>query len=134
MKPDEPAIQVALTHDATAFAEAELKNRQGLRFPPFARLVALKLAGNVEQRVQAAAERLAKLAGQLIARGEPADIIGPASAPLARLRGKHRWMLLLRSADHAPLHRLARALDEAHRAHGPRGVELAVDVDPVSLL
>ena len=134
MKPDEPAVQFALRHDVVAFADAELLRRRALRFPPYARLVALRLAGNVETRVQAAAERLAEAAGRLIARGEPADVLGPASAPLARLRGKHRWQLLLRAADHPPLHRLARQLVESHRRSGLAGVDLAVDVDPVSLL
>ena len=79
----------------------------------------------------AAAERTAATARRLIARGEQADILGPAPAPLSKLRGKHRWQLLLRAADHGPLHRIARSLRDSHDV---RGVELAVDVDPVALL
>jgi primosomal protein N' (replication factor Y) len=59
------------------------------------------------------------------------DVLGPAPAPIARIRGKHRWQLLLRAADHAPLHRVARALQASH---GVAGVQLSVDVDPVALL
>jgi primosomal protein N' (replication factor Y) len=117
--------------DYAAFAEAELARREQLRFPPFARLAAVRLQGNAEQRVRAAAERMAALARTLVARGEPADVLGPAPAPIARVRGKHRYQLLLRAAEHGPLHRLGRALQEEHRE---RGVELAVDVDPVALL
>jgi primosomal protein N' (replication factor Y) len=108
-----------------------LQRREALRFPPFARLLAVRLQGNAEPRVRAAAERLAVLARSLVARGEPADVLGPAPAPIARVRGKHRYQLLLRAAEHGPLHRLGRALQEQHQA---RGVELAIDVDPVALL
>jgi primosomal protein N' (replication factor Y) len=63
--------------------------------------------------------------------GEPVEVLGPAPAPLAKVRGKHRWQLLLRARDHGPLHRLARALQASHKVPG---VQLALDVDPVALL
>jgi primosomal protein N' (replication factor Y) len=121
----------AVTTDYDAFAQAELSRREALHFPPFARLAALRLQGNAEPRVRGAAERLAAAARRLIARGEPADVLGPAPAPLAKLRGKHRWQLLLRANDHGPLHRLGRALQAAHDVSG---VELAIDIDPGALL
>ena len=117
--------------DYTAFAAEELRRREELRFPPFVRMCALRLQGNSETRVRGAAERAAAIARRLIARGEPADVLGPAPAPLARLRGKHRWQVLLRAAEHAPLHHLARAV---RGAHDSRGVDLAIDIDPVALL
>jgi primosomal protein N' (replication factor Y) len=121
----------AVTTDYDGFAQAELSRREALHFPPFARLAALRLQGNAEPRVRGAAERLAAAARRLIARGEPADVLGPAPAPLAKLRGKHRWQLLLRANDHGPLHRLGRALQAAHDVSG---VELAIDIDPGALL
>jgi len=121
----------AVTTDYDAFAQAELGRRELLQFPPFVRLAALRLQGNAEPRVRGAAERLATAARRLIARGEQADVIGPAPAPLAKLRGKHRWQLLLRARDHGPLHRLGRALQAAHDVSG---VELSVDIDPGALL
>ena len=59
------------------------------------------------------------------------DVLGPAPAPIARLRGKHRFQLLLRAPEHGAIHRLCRALGEVPL---PSGVELAADVDPVALL
>ncbi|HUJ25217.1 MAG TPA: primosomal protein N', partial [Myxococcales bacterium] len=120
-----------VTADYAQFAAAELLRREELRFPPFARLMAARLAGNSEPRARGAAERAAALARRLVSAGERADVLGPAPAPLARMRGKFRWQLLLRAVDHAPLHRLGRALREAHDVGG---VELSLDVDPVSLL
>ena len=121
----------AVTSDYDAFAQAELGRRELLHFPPFVRLAALRLQGNSEPRVRGAAERLAISARRIISAGEQADVLGPAPAPLAKLRGKHRWQLLLRAADHGPLHRLGRAL---LAAPGVSGVELSVDIDPGALL
>jgi primosomal protein N' (replication factor Y) len=124
-KPD----AVSLEYDG--FAVAELRRREELRFPPFARLCAVRFSGNSETRTRGAAERAAAIARRMAAQGERIDVLGPAPAPIARVRGKHRWQLLLRAADHAPLHRVARALQASH---GVAGVQLAVDVDPVALL
>ena len=121
----------AVSLDYAAFSRDEMQRRAALRFPPFARLAAVRVQGNSEPRVRAAAERLAALARRLLARGERADVLGPAPAPIARVRGKHRYQLLLRAEDHGPLLRLGRRLLEEHQ---DRGVEVAVDVDPVAML
>ena len=91
----------------------------------------MRLSGNSEPRTRGAAERAAALARRMVAQGERLDVLGPAPAPIARIRGKHRWQVLLRAADHGPLHRVARALQASHEV---AGVQLAVDVDPVALL
>ena len=125
---DEPAVLAAAAHDYHGFAGGELARREALSFPPHARLCALRLSGNVEARVRAAAERLAERARR---GGEGVDVLGPAPAPIARLRGRHRYQVLLRAREHGPIHRLCRALSELPV---PAGVEMAVDVDPVALL
>ena len=63
--------------------------------------------------------------------GEPIDVLGPAPAPIARLRGKERMQILLRGDGHPALHRVARVLLSERL---PPGVDLAVDIDPASLL
>ena len=128
-RPDHPAV--AATRDPETFATQELAAREALRFPPFVRLAVVKLQGNNEARVRGGAERAAQTARALISRGEPAEILGPAPAPLAKIRGKFRWHLILRAKDHGPLHRIGRALRATQL---PAGVELALDVDPATLL
>jgi primosomal protein N' (replication factor Y) (superfamily II helicase) len=128
----EPAVLAAAAHDYHGFARGELARREALSFPPYARLCAVRLQGNVEARVQAAAERLAGRARDLQRKGNVSvDVLGPAPAPIARLRGKHRFQLLLRAREHGPIHRLCRELFEVPL---PSGVELAADIDPVALL
>jgi primosomal protein N' (replication factor Y) len=91
----------------------------------------VRVQGNVEARTQAAAERLGASATTLVRRGERADVLGPAPAPISRVRGKHRFQLVLRAQEHAPLHRLGRALAEVAL---PPGVEMSIDIDPVALV
>jgi primosomal protein N' (replication factor Y) len=124
-RPGEPALASAGDYDA--FATGELERRRQLGFPPWTRLAVVRLQGNVEAKVQGAGERLAARAS---ASGEAAEVLGPAPAPIARLRGKHRWQVLLRAQEHGPLQRLARALRQEPL---PAGVEMVVDVDPAAL-
>jgi primosomal protein N' (replication factor Y) len=121
----------AVSLDYDAFAAAELGRREALRFPPFARLLAVRLMGNSEPRVRGAAERAASTARRLASEGVAVEVLGPAPAPIARIRGKYRWQLLLRAAEHPALHRIARALQASIVVSG---VQLAIDVDPVALL
>jgi primosomal protein N' (replication factor Y) len=130
-RPTEPAVVAAAAHDYEGFARAELERRGALSFPPYARLCAVRIQGNVEARTQAAAERLGGCAVALVRRGERADVLGPAPAPISRVRGKHRFQLVLRAQEHAPLHRIGRALAQVAL---PPGVEMAVDVDPVAIV
>jgi primosomal protein N' (replication factor Y) (superfamily II helicase) len=130
-RPSDPAVVAAAAHDYEGFARAELERRGVLSFPPYARLCAVRIQGNVEARAQAAAERLGACATSLVRRGELADVLGPAPAPIARIRGKHRFQLVLRAHEHAPLHRICRALAQVAV---PAGVETVFDVDPVALV
>jgi primosomal protein N' (replication factor Y) len=84
--------------------------------------------------VEAAVETAEWLRGVIAARAAGVELLGPAPAPLARLKGRWRWHLVLRSAHRSLLGRVARYA--ARRApHGRGGaVRLVVDRDPVTLL
>src|SRR5205823_3008148 len=129
LRPEEPAV--AFARDYGAFAKLEAERRRTLRFPPWTRLAAVRIQGNTLPRVQGAAERLAARARDAARGGEPIDVLGPAPAPISRLRGKERVQILLRAEGHPVLHRVARMLLSERL---PPGVELAVDIDPSSLL
>ncbi|MBS2022292.1 MAG: primosomal protein N' [Deltaproteobacteria bacterium] len=129
LRPNESVLLAAQHHDWLAFAREELERRRTLGFSPFARMCALLIQGNDESHVEAAASRCAQTARNLATRGEALEVLGPAPASLARLRGKHRWQVLLRAKEHGPLQRVARRLLDEHTI---AGTTLAVDVDPVS--
>lgn len=132
-RPDDDAIRAACDHDFNAFAERELGNRRALGYPPFGRLIAFLFRGREEAGVTAeagaCAEHLRRVAG-----GEGIEVLGPAAAPLARLKGEYRWQVVLKGAASSSLRRLAREGIERFGARPRPGVRMSVDVDPVSLL
>jgi primosomal protein N' (replication factor Y) len=119
------AISALRTHDYEGFALGELEHRQHTGFPPLQRLVAIRIDGPdaalVEKVANDAAER-ARAAG-----GDAVRILGPAEAPIPRLRGRVRWQVWLA----APTRRdLVTAAEAAATAPLSGDVRLAVDVDP----
>ncbi|AMV71464.1 primosomal protein N' [Desulfuromonas carbonis] len=128
--PEHYALQCAAQHDYLAFAEQELAFRRELGYPPYGYLVNLVFSGNNGEQVEAAADRFA--AG--ISRHAGAvEVLGPAPCPLARLRGRHRRQLLLKSATRPALRHLLDRLPPLQKSL-PAAVSLAIDVDPVDML
>ncbi len=133
-RPTHHSLVAAAAHDYESFAPAELEARRELGYPPFARLVTLRLEGPDADRTEALAESLAaRVRGECAAAG--VVLRGPAPAPLERLRGRYRWQLVLGGAHTRRLHALVRIVQAAWRAApGARTIRLVVDVDPVSML
>jgi primosomal protein N' (replication factor Y) len=132
LRPTHASLAAAVTHDYRTFMAGELARRQALGYPPFARLVLVRLEGKVDADVERAAtalgERLRSHARQL---GLGADaVLGPAPPPIERVRGRYRWQLLLRHAEVRGLRALARAARAADAEIRKRRVRLIVDVDP----
>ncbi|MFN0063242.1 MAG: primosomal protein N' [Myxococcaceae bacterium] len=129
--PKTPCVGEVIRHNYDAFAEHELAWRQALGYPPFSRQVCIRVEGTDAKRVESFAQRLgAGLLGQLPA---STRLIGPAPSPLARLRGKTRWQLLLQADRHATLRPLLLHA-EALAAELPRSIHMTVDVDPATML
>jgi primosomal protein N' (replication factor Y) (superfamily II helicase) len=132
--PEHIAIQFAAQHDVRGFLTRELRDRHEVSYPPFSRLALLRVDAPDEELARAAAARLAAHARTTpdgLARR--VDVLGPAAAPIARLRGRFRFRVLLRARDRGPLRAVLAAL-EAARQGVDRRVRVAVDVDPVSML
>jgi primosomal protein N' (replication factor Y) len=131
--PEHPAIVAALQQDAGDFIARELDIRREAGYPPYTRLVALRFSGVDAARVEAAAER----AADVLREGEDAaaiEVLGPAPQALARLRGQHRWHVLIKSRNAAVARRAARGALEALERSRARSVRVAADVDPIDVL
>jgi len=128
--PEHPAIAAAATHDYEGFAREELAGREEAGYPPFSRMIALRIDARDGARARAAATTAAEAARR--AGGAAVTVRGPAEAPLAMLRGRIRWQVWLSSRDRAPLAAAARAAADAVGATGD--LRFAVDVDPHSTL
>ncbi len=131
-RPTEPAVVAAAAHDYAQFFAAEYAARQELGYPPHGRLIAVRIDGKDPHAVAAAAQQLGKIAQAAAAQlGGVVDVLGPAPAPLERLRGRTRWQILLRSPDRHALRKVARSLPLGDPSKDPRA---SLDVDPVSAL
>ena len=131
--PDHPALLAAREHDHARFAAHELLRRRAQGFPPASRLCAVRVDAVNPNRAAEAARKLADLAeAELRRTGGRASVLGPALAPLARLRGRTRYQLLLRARTHREISRLAAVLQAEAANLGP--VRVVFDVDPISML
>jgi primosomal protein N' (replication factor Y) len=128
--PHSPAVALAVGHDYAGFAELELERRRALGYPPFGRMLAVRVEGT-EEGARRTAEALG--AAALPALGEAVTLLGPAPAAIERIRGRSRWHLLFRSPDAPSLRRVHRALAPV-AARPPGGGQVRFDVDPHSML
>jgi primosomal protein N' (replication factor Y) len=133
-QPGHPSIVQAQHHDYEAFYRAELEERRMLEYAPFGRLVAVRFDATVEGRAREAADRVAEhLRAHPAMRDRRVALLGPAPAPIARLRGRFRFRLMLRSADRRALRSVARAAAD-RIDQGLGNARAHVDVDPVAML
>jgi primosomal protein N' (replication factor Y) len=132
--PQHPSIERARTHDYVGFFEAEAQARRELGYPPDLRLACVRIDGVEAHQVRALAERAAVEARRLAAMApaeERASVLGPAEAPLSRLKGRTRWQLFIKARAPYALRRIAEA---ARAVEVPRGLRISIDIDPASTL
>jgi primosomal protein N' (replication factor Y) (superfamily II helicase) len=130
--PDHYAVQYAAHHDFNGFYDKELRYRSWMHYPPFTALANVLIRSD---RLEDAL-KYSGLIGNWFrdTRQEGIRVLGPATAPIVRLKGEHRFHVLLKSASREKLNATLRAM-LAHAAEMkiPR-MNLVVDVDAVSLL
>ena len=129
--PDHYALTCAADQDYQDFYLQELPFREELGYPPCGHLVNLVFSGNNHRQVQAAARTFAHYLVNIAT--SSVEILGPSPCPLARLRGKSRQQVLLKSSDRPLLRRLLNCLDDGIKQL-PRQVNLSIDVDPIEML
>lgn len=132
--PDHYAIRSARDHDYQALYEQEISQRRALGYPPFGRLINLRFEGSDNQLVRTLAEKTAKTGAELALNRYRIEILGPAPAPLARLRDRFRWQLLLKGKDTATLQAFCRELLVQCPAGSGGDLKMTVDVDPENML
>jgi len=126
--PTNPVMRALATGDSESFIAQEIEGRELLSMPPFGRLVALILSGPDEIAVSAVGKRLAAVAPV----GEGLEVLGPAPAILAVLRGRHRHRLLFKTSRHIRPQPIV--ADWLARVRIPASVRVQIDVDPYSFM
>jgi primosomal protein N' (replication factor Y) len=127
--PEHYAIAAAQNQDYEGFFAQEIEARREHGYPPFSHLCNVVVSAEDGERARDYAEALALGCAECGA-GD-VTILGPASAPLARLRGRSRWHLVLKAAQAEAIGRALRSAVE--RARPPRGIVVVIDMDPESL-
>ncbi|MEN1678882.1 MAG: primosomal protein N' [Planctomycetota bacterium] len=130
LDPEHAAITAAAKHDFHAFAKGELPEREAAGYPPFGALLRVIVRGEAEPLAAATADAIAEGLRKL--GGDAVRVLGPAPAPLAKLRGAYRFHFLAQSTDGPALRAAAAEALAANKP--PDGVLVAVDVDPVDMM
>ncbi|WP_353929754.1 primosomal protein N' [Okeanomitos corallinicola TIOX110] len=125
--PEHPVIEAVKTHDYQSFCDAELAEREALNYPPFGRLILLRLSSLDPIQVQNTAQIIATNFSEQTG----FEILGPAPASILRVANRYRWQILLKFAPDA----LPNLPDWGEiRALCPASVSLTIDVDPINIM
>src|SRR5579883_1438277 len=131
--PEHPCIALAATHDYAGFVAAEMAHRRQHNYPPYQRLARIIVRSRDQKAAADFADQLAdafQRALHTMAETSPPEVrvLGPAEAPVFRLKGYYRFHFQLQSASSGTLHQVLRTVLPAQRL--PAGVEFTLDVDP----
>ncbi len=129
-QPEHPVIRAILGGDEEAFWKAEAAERRAAGVPPYGRMAGIILSSPDVAQVFDFAGELARRDAPLRAVG--AQVYGPAPAPIARVRGRHRVRLLVKAEKGVPLQAALAAWVGQMKL--PANLRLAVDIDPQSFL
>lgn len=137
--PDHYAISTATAHDYQSFFREERQLREQLGYPPFSHLACLTLKGNSKKETEEAAQQLNQAIRGTLAkwprRGKEIHVLGPAEAPISRLKGKYRWQILVKSKNVSLMrHLLTRAEQLKGKIFQSSGVSLILDMDPYHMI
>jgi primosomal protein N' (replication factor Y) len=137
--PEHFSIQAAQNQDFREFYRQEILFRRALKYPPFSRIIQLKIAGRDKRQTETHARSLGEVCRRLGQQDDvlrkSVDVMGPIEAALARIAGKYRWQILLKGQRAGTLHRLVwRVMRENPALFNRRGVTVAVDVDPFFMM
>jgi primosomal protein N' (replication factor Y) len=132
--PEHYAVRPVVEHDYETFYREELAHRRALGYPPFGRLAHAVFSSPEAEQVEAAAGNLAEaLRESPVCRDGSVEILGPAPAPIARLRGRYRFQLLLKGSLFRHVRAAAQELQRSS-SRVPRDVRVTIDVQPQNML
>jgi primosomal protein N' (replication factor Y) len=137
--PEHFCISAARNQDFNSFYQQEIDFRRALKYPPFSRMIQLKISGKdpreTEKHAQILGDHCRTLKSTHSAYYRNIDIMGPIEASLTRIAGRYRWQILMKSSVTGELHQFINQLmAQHHTLFSHRRVQVAIDVDPVFLM
>jgi primosomal protein N' (replication factor Y) len=136
--PEHYSIVYAQQHDYTSFYETEMNYREVLAYPPYSSLVRIVILGMEENSVIRSAEILAEaLRGALAVQnvGVEQAMLGPAPAPISKLRNRFRWQICIRGKPGRLVRQvISDVIASLEKDHQLGDIGLSIDVDPLSTM
>ncbi len=149
--PTHHAVAAVVNRDVQMFGAVELAMRKALGYPPFCHLISLRVSSRSADRAEASAVRWAELLREQarrvgrqfnhgaatggLAGGHGVSVLGPVPALVAKVRGRHRWQLLVKSPDREVARELVAAtIEQMEGNRSSKDLKFEVDVDPVETL
>ncbi|MDY6904684.1 MAG: primosomal protein N' [Thermodesulfobacteriota bacterium] len=136
--PDHFSIIAATQQDFKSFYDQEINFRKALAYPPFSRIVQLKISATDREKSRDAARRAGDACRDM-KHGDPAfaavEVLGPVEAPIPRLAGRYRWQILIKAPGANLLKQfISRLINENGAAIKKGNARLVVDVDPFFMM
>lgn len=133
-RPDHPGVTFATAYDTEGFLNQELQHRQELNYPPFTRMACLRLSGLSHNEVSDAAHAMANELRAYCQKNGWMDvqILGPAPAPLIKIRNRFRYQVLIKSKSLQNLHHVLQF--SKHLEKNFKKIKIQTDVDPYNLM
>jgi len=137
--PNHFSILAAQNQDFKRFYDEEIGYRKALNYPPFSRMIQLKISGKDEEKTRVHAQLLGDFSNDLKKDNrsdyKSVEVLGPIEAPLPRIAKRFRWQILLKGLSVRSLHRFAhQLLFEKKGVLNNRHVRVAIDVDPYMMM
>ena len=141
--PDEWAIKLAAKHDFSTFYQNEMEQRKELGYPPFAHLVLILFSGKNQNRVISQSEKFCLLLKEMLIKEKfkETEILGPAPAPLSRIKNQYRWQAIIKTKIIQKVVDLLRKILEENKGFSSKSFEkkkgscrISINVDPVDML
>jgi len=136
--PEHYSVVYAKNHDYRDFFREELKLREILEYPPYCSLVRILISGKTENNVIQGSEVIASKLSQELGRfnlGITQPLLGPAPAPLSKLRNRYRWQICIRGTPGSLLRKVIReALESQQDDPMLAALKISVDVDPLGMM
>ncbi|NOX32112.1 MAG: primosomal protein N' [Deltaproteobacteria bacterium] len=136
--PEHFIIEAAKKQDFFKFFQNEAPFRKALMYPPFSRMIQLKISGDNFARVKAFAFNIANVLKAMLEnekkQGNAVDILGPIESPIQKISSRFRWQILVKSPSSSQVNRLVKFTMDHPSVTQKSGIRVIVDVDPYSLM
>jgi primosomal protein N' (replication factor Y) len=132
--PDHFTIKAARNQDYLEFFNQETPFRKALMYPPFSRMIQLKISGKNADKTREHARLVADLLERFNTREPQAQILGPIEAAIQKISSRYRWQILIKCVSSINISRMVSAIVRDPAIRKVKSVSVVVDVDPYSLL